>query len=329
LTAGVTLGVLGTMVWDTIEHPSGDVVERWGGITYSLAAAAAAAPAGWRIRPIVRLGTDLADRGWRFLASVPGLELPGAVREVDEPNNRVRLRYRDRHHRDEQLRGGVAGWAWEELAPCLEGLDGLYVNLISGFELGRQTAGRLAGFDGPRYLDVHSLVLGIDDDGHRIPRRPEAPRAWLDAFHVIQANRSELGTLAGDEAPEAVARAAVRRGVRAVVVTRGPEGATWFAPADGPVWSVGPAAGPGAPGAGDGAGPDPSPRATVGEVPLDTPVSTGDPTGCGDVWGATCFVELVRGRRLSDAMTASNRAAARNVDHRGAEGLYQHLRADA
>ncbi len=322
------------MVWDTIEHPSGETIERWGGITYSLAAAAAAAPDGWRVRPIVRLGADLADRAWRFLESVPGLELPGGVREVEEPNNRVRLRYRDRHDRDEQLSGGVAGWTWQQLAPCLDGLAGLYVNLISGFELDRQTVGRLTAVPVPRYVDLHSLVLGIDDDGHRVPRRPETPEAWLDPFHVVQANRRELAILAGDERPEAAARAAVRRGVRAVVVTRGPEAAAWFAPADAPVWPN--AVEPGGPGPDADAGGrtasnsfDGERSVRSGEVALDTPGSTGDPTGCGDVWGATCFVELMRGRRLSDAMRGSNRAAARNVDHRGADGLYQHLRADA
>ena len=295
------------MVWDTIEHPSGETVERWGGITYSLAAAAAAVPEHWTLRPIIRLGADLADRGRRFLDAVPRLELPGGVVEVAEPNNRVHLRYRDRQHRTEQLTGGVGGWRWAQLEPLLHGLDGLYVNLISGFELDLETVGRLdASFSGRRYLDVHSLVLAVDDDGHRSPRRPDRPEAWLDPFHLIQMNQNELAILAGDGDPEDLPRAAVRRGARAVLVTRGPDGAAWFAPSP------------------DGA-PDEGAGVRTGVVPLDTTGSTGDPTGCGDVWGATCFVHLMKGSPLTTAMEASNRAAARNVDHRGADGLYRHL----
>ncbi len=56
------------------------------------------------------------------------------------------------------------------------------------------------------------------------------------------------------------------------------------------------------------------------------PRSTGDPTGCGDVWGATCFMALLAGEELEGAMRAANRAASRNVSHRGAEGLHTHLR---
>ena len=77
------------------------------------------------IRPIVRLGSDLAEDAERFLHSLPGLEHPGGVVVVNEPNNRVHLRYRESQHRQEVLTGGVGPWEWERLAPLLEGLDGL------------------------------------------------------------------------------------------------------------------------------------------------------------------------------------------------------------
>ena len=52
----------------------------------------------------------------------------------------------------------------------------------------------------------------------------------------------------------------------------------------------------------------------------------GDPTGCGDVWGATYFSRLLAGDNLDAAILAAHRAAARNVAHRGATGLANHLR---
>jgi sugar/nucleoside kinase (ribokinase family) len=300
------------MVWDRIDHPDTPTVERWGGVAYSLAAATAVLPRGWTVRPLVKVGTDLAGAARSFLDTLPGLEWSGIV-EVPEPTNRVHLRYRDSHHRNERLTGGVRPWRWPELAPHLSDLDGLYVNLISGFELDLPTAQDLrAAFDGPIYSDLHSLLLGMDDDGRRTPRTLPDREAWLDAFDVVQANETELELVAGDDEPGVVARDAVGRGLAAVLVTRGPFGADWYAVGDvSRPW--------------DSAA---SRRAAAsGTVPVPVPWPAGDPTGCGDVWGATCFVGLMDGRRLTDAMTEANVVASRNVDHQGAEGLYSHLRA--
>jgi sugar/nucleoside kinase (ribokinase family) len=54
----------------------------------------------------------------------------------------------------------------------------------------------------------------------------------------------------------------------------------------------------------------------------------GDPTGCGDVWGATYFSRLLAGDDIRSAMRSASVAASRNVDHRGATGLAQYLRGE-
>jgi sugar/nucleoside kinase (ribokinase family) len=61
-------------------------------------------------------------------------------------------------------------------------------------------------------------------------------------------------------------------------------------------------------------------------VPAQNVADGGDPTGCGDVWGATYFSRLLAGDNLDAAILAAHRAAARNVTHRGASGLANHLR---
>ncbi len=295
------VAILGTMVWDLIDHPAGELVERWGGISYSLAAAAAALPAGWTIRPIMKVGRDLSDHARAFLDTLPTVERPGGVVETPERNNRVHLRYHDAEHRHECLTGGVPRWEWAELAPLLEGVDALFVNLISGFELELETAERLRReFDGFLYADFHSLLLGIGSGGHRVPRLlPERDR-WLQAFEVVQMNERELGLVAGDDDPAAVAERALERRLRALLVTRAERGAEI--------------------------------RYREGDAVRTVPVAPerrgpgGDPTGCGDVWGGTCFVALAGGASLEEAARQGNRAAARKMDHRGADGLYAHLR---
>ena len=57
-------------------------------------------------------------------------------------------------------------------------------------------------------------------------------------------------------------------------------------------------------------------------------ITGGDPTGCGDVWGATYFSRLLAGETIAEAMGAAMIAAAKNVDHRGASGLARYLRGE-
>ena len=320
------VGVLGTLVWDRIHARDvrREPIEEWGGIAYALGALSAAAPAEWEIVPIIRVGADLEHEARRFLASVPRLQVGAAVRVVPEPNNRVELRYQDNVKRVERLTGGVSPWSWPELEPLVADLDALYVNFISGFEMELETTQRLRlRFRGPMYADLHSLLLGVRPDGVRVPRHLDDWREWVRCFDVVQVNEDELGWLAGEWGdPWHFAADVVGDDLRLLLVTLGPRGAAYVrspAFAGRPLeWrreSIGltrPLAVPGA-AQSERIAPDPA-------APPE-----GDPTGCGDVWGATCFARLLAGDDVVDAMRAANRAAARNLAHRGASGLHLHL----
>jgi sugar/nucleoside kinase (ribokinase family) len=319
------LGIIGTMVWDRIYSRDGRAqpVEEWGGISYALAAASAARPAGWSLVPMIKVGRDLEEEAHRFLRSLPGLDLDN-IRVVPEPNNRVELRYHDRDRRAERLTGGVTAWTWPELEPIVRDLDALYINFISGFELDLVTAQQLRmRFDGPIYADLHSIFLGIDATGLRTPHPLDAWREWLRCFDFVQVNEDELGLLAhawGD--PWRFAADVVGEGLRVLFVTMGPRGAAYVA------WG--------------GTTDDPLrlrsdalivrqplivPRAVTSEhIPPASGVRDGDTTGCGDVFGATCFLRMLAGANLAESVRSANVAAARNVEHRGASGLDLHLR---
>lgn len=320
------LGVLGTMVWDRIYARDGRTVpiEEWGGLSYALAAVTAARPEGWEIVPIVKIGRDLEERAGQFLHTLPGLDLERAVRVVPEPNNRVELHYLDGVRRTERLTGGVPPWTWDELQPILEDLDALYINFITGLEMDLETATRVRlGFSGPIYADLHSLFLGVGAGGQRMLRPLEAWREWLRCFDIVQVNEDELGCLAsawGD--PWHFAAEVVGEAPRLLLVTLGPRGAVYVASPfyrrDPLSWRTeGRLAAPaplGVPGA-----------ARSEKVTIGIDAREGDPTGCGDVWGATCFCRLLAGDSLEDALRSANRAAARNVEHRGATGLHLFL----
>lgn len=329
------LGVIGSFVWDVLHgrDKRSVPIEEWGGITYSLSALDAALTDDWEIVPLAMVGDDLVEkarlycRGLRRMASDP--QLIG----VPYANNRVELRYLDDERRSEHLTGGVPGWSWMGLKPVLDDarLDALYINLLSGWELDLETAQLIRShFTGPIYCDLHMLMMAVQPDGLRTPRPLPDVAAWCGCFDVLQVNEDEMQLMAPDSM--ALAATAMAAGVSALCVTLGKRGAAYFAApgferlSDLPPHkhhnaslSTSPRGGTSAFGA--------IRTALVPGVPprVDGP---GDPTGCGDVWGATHFSRLLAGDMLTEAIAAANRAASRNVEHRGATGLANHLRGE-
>jgi sugar/nucleoside kinase (ribokinase family) len=318
-----TLGVVGTLVWDRIvpapeAEASPAATEAWGGIGYGIAAAAAALDGAWTVRPLVKVGRDLEREARAFLSTIPGVE-PTGLRIVEEPNNRVELRYRDAAERTERLTGGVPPWTRDELVHAASPCDALLVNFISGHEADLEACRALrAGFDGPIYTDLHSLFLGVDLQGIRVPRPLAEFRGWTACFDAVQLNDEEAHLAAGDGAVEALIHGLVSGGLGLAAVTRGAAGAIWAA-----CPSV--AAGEGLRSRADDG--DGGARVASGSVTIGTP-RHGDPTGCGDVWGAAFFARLLLGNPVPDAAETATRLAARSVEHRGADDLYDVLHAE-
>ena len=262
------LGVIGSLVWDTIygRDPAQPAVQEWGGISYSLAGFDAALGPDWEIVPLVKVGRDLAARANRFLRSLHHVAPGARFLEVPEPNNRVTLRY--------------------------------YVNFISGYEMTLETAQFLRrGFRKFLYADLHSLFFDKEPDGTRVLRPlPDAP-AWSGCFDVVQVNEDEMKQLGDD--PLEVAAGVLARGCQTLVVTLAAKGAVYFT---------------GQP-------------VRTARIPAESgpPFEEGDPTGCGDVFGAAVTASLVAGMPLEAALRRGTQMAARNVTHRGATGLRDHL----
>lgn len=319
------LGVIGSFVWDVIHRRDGRgvPVEEWGGITYALGALDAALPEEWEIVPLAKVGHDLVAQARDFLRTLRRIAPDARPIEVPYANNRVELRYFSDERRSEVLTGGVPGWSWLGLKPLLADLDALHVNLISGFELDLETAMLLREhFAGPIYCDLHSLVLAVRADGLRTPRPLPDVAAWCRCFDFVQVNEDELALMAPE--PMALAATAIAAGVQVLTVTLGSRGAAYFAaPGFERLADRGerPALSRGAAGAGT------IRTELVPGVPV-LDAQDPDPTGCGDVWGATYFSRLLAGDNIAEAMRRAHAAAARNVRHRGATGLGHFLRGE-
>jgi hypothetical protein len=296
-------------------------VEEWGGITYALSAFDAVLPNEWEIVPLVKVGSDLHARARDFLRTLRRVAADAEPIEVQVPNNRVEIRYSSEERRSEVLSGGVPPWTWFGLKPLLRDLDALYINLLSGFELDLETAQLIRQhFQGPIYCDLHSLTMSVQPSGLRTPQPVPDVEQWLGCFDFVQLNEDELSMISTDSL--ALAASALSRRVAALFVTLGARGLVYVS----------------APGferlddlAVRGAG-----TSMLGAVrtsliaasPARVKGGEGDPTGCGDVLGATIFSRLLAGDTLAIALQHAVRAAALNVEYRGASGLAHHLRGE-
>jgi hypothetical protein len=312
------VGVIGTFVWDIIygRDPRSHPVEEWGGITYALSAFDAALPDEWELVPLAKVGADLWPQARQFVSGLRRAAPDAIPIEVAAANNRVRLEYATDELRSEILQGGVPPWTWAGLQPLLHDLDALYINLISGFELDLETLQQIRRhYSGPIYLDMHSLLLGIHPDGTRFPRAIADPRAWFACADLLQVNEIEMSLMAPDAM--ALAATAMHAGVESLLVTLGKRGAVYFLA-------------PGFERLADLGRPEAERQGAVRTalVPADYVESPGDPTGCGDVFGATHFSRLLAGDSFAVALKAAIRAASRNVTFRGAGGLSAFLRGE-
>ena len=330
------VGIIGSLVWDLIygRDPLAPPVEEWGGIAYALAGLDASLSQDWQIVPLIKVGRDLSREAQQLLNGLSRLAPGGRCVEVTAPNNRVVLHYQSTERRCERMAGGVPGWTWAELGPMVRDLDAIYLNFISGFELCLGTAQALRqGFQGPIYADLHSLFLGMQQDGMRVLQPLPDAAQWFGCFDLVQLNEDEMRQLSPD--PLTLAATALGAGVSLLTVTLGPRGVAYVAAPgfDGLAggWTGGQADGRTSGLVGTTVAPTgrPAGRPTVRSALITAPsVETLDPTGCGDVLGAAAFARLLSGDPVEAALRHATALAARNAGFRGARGLASHLRGE-
>jgi hypothetical protein len=325
------VGILGSLVWDQIygREPLAAPVEEWGGVAYALASLNASVGPGWEIVPLIKVGQDLASKAREFLGGLERVTPGGRCVEVPAPNNRVVLHYYSTERRTERMSGGVPGWTWVELGPMVRDLDALYLNFISGFELTLGTAQALRqGFGGPIYVDLHSLLLGMQHDGVRVPRPLQDAGAWLGCFDVVQLNEDEMRQLSPD--PLSLAVDAIGAGTSLLIVTLAAKGAAYVAAPGFDGWADGRTGGRADAVNFPPVRPSARPSTTTLRSALIPAPAVGvlDPTGCGDVFGAAAAARLFAGDSVEAAIRHANAMAARNAAFRGAGGLSRHLRGE-
>ncbi len=282
---------VGTFAWDTIRDAAGGVLfEGPGGLIHCVAALSALLPREAAVVPVSQVAHDSLPELFGILAELPGVCTEG-IAAVPGGRYRVELRYHDDEHRCEQAHRLPPPLDREQILRHADGADGLLFNFISGEDAAPESLrGLRSVLRGPLVVDLHSLTLGRDARGRRTRKRDlDGWRDWLPGADVVQVNEEELAVLGGRggeriEGEREVADLAaevLERGVGALIVTRGAEGARLF-DEPGSATSIEPVRG----------------------------LDARDPTGCGDVHGAALLVGLMRGLPLARAARLAGRAAA-------------------
>jgi hypothetical protein len=289
----MTITVIGHACIDTIESPHGEGVprEQLGGIVYSLATLATLSSPDDTIVPIFGVNKADYDALTQQLGRFPNID-PSAIYVMNEPTNRVMLRYgKNGQSRTECSRHIAPPIPFSTIKPHLNA-DGILINMVSGFDITLETLD-LIRMDvrergTPIHFDVHSLTLGIDEHHTRFRRPLTDWRRWCFFLNSIQMSEEEAAGLTTERYDEAtLANPLMPLMVEALVITRGSRGLTLITQKNKKLT-----------------------RYDIDGIAVNVPA---DPTGCGDVFGAAFLWKFLTSRDYVSAAHFANTAAAHNA----------------
>lgn len=290
--------VVGHLCLDVIHPVEGPEVESYGGIYYAVAALASLSRSTDVISPVFGVNRGDYPPLIEHLKRFPNVDSSG-IYKFEEPTNRVHLYYQDKQNRIECSKDIAKAIPYEKIRRHLS-VDGVLVNMISGFDLALETLDhvRLAirSHGIPIHFDYHSLSLGVTTSHERYRRPVETWRRWAFMNDTVQLNEEEIVGLSLERLTERqTAGHLLTLGVKGVVVTKGERGATLYY--------------------------NQHKKMLEKDIEGIKPACMLDTTGCGDVFGAAFLLQYVKSRDLIAAAEFANRVAAVKVQQIGVEGL--------
>ena len=238
------IGIIGQPCIDEIISPTGEMTEQaLGGIFYSYAAmerAARESSVDVEFLPLTWTSNPDREIILPFYSLLHHFKDLSKLFPTESLTNRVRLVYSDETHRTEHCPTILPPMTSEELSWVdLASLDGLFINMISGFDISLDTLKWIRSQTKAYiHLDVHALVLGKLSEEENKPRKVSGVKHWRDwvtNVDSIQMNETESDWFAAPEiATEKQLLAEIRKlsdklGLpKTVVITRAERGATSF-----------------------------------------------------------------------------------------------------
>jgi hypothetical protein len=252
------IGIIGQPCIDEIISPNGEMTSQaLGGILYSYAALERAArESAVDIEFLPLTWTSNVDKEiiLPFYSLLSRFKDLSKLFPTDTPTNRVRLVYTDETHRSEHCPIILPPITQDELSWVdLASLDGLFINMISGFDISLETLKWIReNTKAYIHLDVHALVLGELSQEPNIPRKLQGLknwREWVINVDSVQMNEIEVDWLGNPniknekELLAEIRKLAGKHGSpKTVIVTRSERGATSFDFIHEKIWNKEPAA---------------------------------------------------------------------------------------
>jgi hypothetical protein len=238
------IGIIGQPCIDEIVSPDGEITSQaLGGILYSYAAmerAARESNTDVEFLPLTWFSKPDAETILPFFSLLNHFKDLSKLFNTDSLTNRVRLVYSDQTHRTEHCPVILPAITEEELSWIdLASLDGIFINMISGFDISLDTLKWIRSQTKAYiHLDIHALVLGSLSEDSSLPRKMTGRKdwkEWVTNVDSVQMNEIESDWLG---APKITTEKELLSEIRklsahsgspsSVIITRGERGATSF-----------------------------------------------------------------------------------------------------
>ncbi|MDI6803600.1 MAG: carbohydrate kinase family protein [Bacteroidota bacterium] len=282
--------VVGHICLDVIHHADGSQSQGYGGIFYSLAALANIADSNTKIFPVFGIGSKDYSQLIERLSAYKNVDTSG-IFKTDSQTNQVHLYYQNHNHRIECSKNIAKPIPFKKIKPYLD-TNMILINMISGFDITLETLDEIRitvrEEKIPIFLDVHSLSLGINEDGKRYRRLIPDWRRWLFMLHTVQMNEEETTGLANEKPDEEyLIKQITALNTNNVIITRSSKGCTLFKDENKHIE-----------------------RFDIAGIETER---TLDSTGCGDVFAAAYCAKYIRAKDEKISTEYANEVAAMNA----------------
>lgn len=221
--------IIGAVNFDRIITPDGSEKSSLGGIFYNLLSVAPLLSSNSKIYPLIRVGKQHWSQVLLLLRKYPNVDLRGAKISPRGTNENL-LIYLSGTERKEKLKLRTSPFTFEEVKPYLH-TDLILLNFITGSEIQLSLLKKIRNnSDSIIYVDIHSKVLGMKEDGVRYPLGWPDWEEWLKHTDIVQMNIEECKLLLKERIESAndlqsAAKRIVEVGPTQVIITLGEDGA--------------------------------------------------------------------------------------------------------
>ncbi len=184
---------------DEIVTFDGVVRHSFGGLFYNIAAFSSLCGPDDTVYPLTKLGEDRHAEAVAEMQRFDHLDLSGVQCVRGGKVTDVRLVYTSPGKRNECIRYPMPALQIDDFVPLLDS-DAIAINFITATEIQLDTLCALRNrFRGFLAMDIHNLMMYLDDEGRMHRRNLEGWQDWLAPLNLAQMNEVECAYVLGRE----------------------------------------------------------------------------------------------------------------------------------